>query len=352
MKKNIRNLLEMFSVLMVILVLYGCSNIPVASSMIPPDPTGTTKPALDGYTTENIFVSIDKMPVLVPIAISDSVNVRISLPNVENLAAANIRIFEDNKEQGFALHKESEERNKLDIAIILDVTGSMSDAITGAKDSIINFAEALKESGLDVRLGIVPYDDYVNPPSDISVDPPYLNLSEPTDAKTYVGTLYVVSGGGGDTPENLYDGIMFAATAMNWRPYAQRSMIVITDAQSHYKDDGTDFTHFTKSEMLPGLVGYFTIHGAFVPTWYYNISQTDFSAPEDPREICQKTGGIMKYTDSSGSVDLSGLGIVEYVTSSWIAAFESDSPEATHTIEVFYTTDSAKKYAKLQNVSY
>jgi len=348
-KKNIRNLLEMFSVLIVILVLYGCSNIPVASSMIPPDPTGTTKPALGDYTTDNIFVSIDKMPTLVPIAIPDSVNLRISLPNVENLEAADIRIFEDNKEQGFALHKESEQRNKLDIAIILDVTASMSDAIDGAKNSIIEFAEALEASGLDVRLGVVPYDDYVNPPSDISVDSPYLNLSEPTDVEVYVDTLY--AGDGGDFPENLYDGIMFAATAMNWRPYAQRSMIVITDASSHYEGDGTSFTHFTKSEMLSELVGYFTIHGAFVPG-YYISSATDFSAPEDPREICQKTGGIIKYTDSSGNVDLSDLGIVEYVTSSWIAAFESDSPEATHTIEVFYTTDSAKKYAKLQNVPY
>ncbi len=350
MKKNIRRSLEMFSVLIVILVLYGCSNIPVVSSMIPPDPTGTTKPTVDDYATDNIFVSIDKMPTLVPIAISDSVNVRISLPNVENLEAANIRIFEDNKEQGFVLRKESEERNKLDIAIILDVTGSMANAITGAKNSIIAFAEALEESGLDVRLGVVPYDDYVNPPSDIDVASPYLNLSEPDDVETYVNTLY--AGNGGDTPENLYDGIMFAATAMNWRPYAQRSMIVITDAPSHYEGDGYSFTHFTKSEMLSELVGYVTVHGAFAPGYYYVSSATDFSAPGDPREICQRTSGIIKYTDSYGNVDLTDLGIVEYVTSSWIAAFESDSPEATHTIEVFYATDSTKRYAKFQNVSY
>lgn len=349
MRKKPRNLLAVISIAIVILFLYGCSNIPTAPKAIPPDPVGTTKPNSDDYTTEGIFASIDRMPTLVPIAVPDGVNVRISLPDITSLSPNNVRIFEDNKEQGFTLRKESEERNKLDIAIILDVTGSMDDAIDGAKESILNFAEALEESGLDVRLGIVPYDDYVNPPSDIDVDPPYINLSKPADVEAYVKTLY--AGYGGDAPENLYDGIMFAATAMNWRPYAQRSMIVITDASSHYKDDGTYYSHFTKSDLLSNLVGYFTVHGAFVPR-YYDSSTTDFSAPGDPREICQKTGGIIKYTDSSGNVNLTDLGIVEYVASSWIATFESDSPEATHTIEVFYTTDSAKKYAKLQNVSY
>ncbi|MGB4262430.1 MAG: vWA domain-containing protein [Fervidobacterium sp.] len=349
MKKYLKNLIVVFLVLTAILILYSCSNIPVAPKIIPPDPVGTVKPSTNGYSMQNIFLSIDKMPTLLPIAVPDNVNVRISLSGVENLSENDIRIFEDDKEQGFVLYKESETRSKIDIAIVLDVTGSMGYAISGAKNSIIEFADALINAGLDVQLGIVPYDDFVNPPKDIQVTPAFLNLKSPTDAKLYVELLY--AGYGGDTPENLYDAIMFAATAMDWRPSAQRSMIVITDAQSHYKGDGTAFTHFTKSDMLPKLVGYFTIHGAFVPA-YYRSTTTDFSAPEDPREICQKTGGIIKYTDSSGNVDLTNLGIVEYVTSSWIAAFESDSPIPKHKIEVFYTKGTDKRYSKLQDTAY
>lgn len=334
----------------VIFILYGCSNIPTAPSAIPKDPTGTTKPNTSLYSTDNIYASIDRIPALLPIAIPEYVKVRLSLPGVTEITPSNLRVFEDNKEQGFALYKESTTRNKLDIAIIFDVTGSMERSIDGAKNSIIAFADTLKNSGIDVRIAIIPYDDHVNPPKDINVDPPYLNLSTPDDAKEYVSKLS--AGYGGDWWENLYDAIMFAATGVDWRPGSQRSMIIITDAPAHYKDDGTNFAHFTKAEMLPKLVGYFTIHGAFVPKDLYNSPSGDFSAPEDPRELCQKTGGIIKYTDSAGNVDLSDLGIIEYVTSSWIIAFESDSSLQTHTIEIFYEKSSTKKYIKMENVVY
>ncbi|MGQ9856228.1 MAG: VWA domain-containing protein [Fervidobacterium sp.] len=332
------------------LLVYSCSEIPVAPRVIPKDPVGTTKPSTSGYSTIDIFGTVDKMPSLVPIAVPDTVNIRISLPGVENLPDNTIRVFEDNKEQGFVLFKESAIRNKLDIAIILDVTGSMGYAIDGAKNSIIDFATNLEESGMDVRIGVIPFDDYVNPPSDIEVEPPYLELSSPADARDYVGELY--AGYGGDAPENPYDAIMFAATALEWRPSAQRVMIVITDAPGHYEGDGYDFAHFTKAEILPSLVGFFTIHGAFVPGWYYFDWQTDFSASGDVRELCQKTGGVIKYTDSAGNVDLNQLGIVEYVESSWIVSFESDSPAATHTIEVFYTTSTDKRYLKIEGATY
>jgi hypothetical protein len=345
-----RMLISILSFLFVLVFLFSCSEIPQAPKVIPPDPTGTTKPLISEYAAANIYGSVDKQPTLVPIAVPDPVRVRISLPGVENLQPSELRVFEDNREQGFVLYKESSVKNKLDIAIILDVTGSMWNAIEGAKNSIISFANSLASSGLDVKIGVVPFDDYVNPPSDIDVKPGFLNLTSPASAQEYVASLY--AGYGGDDPENPYDAIMFAATALEWRPGAQRIMIVITDAPAHYKGDGTPFAHFTKNEMLSTLVGYFVIHGAFVPGWYYSESDTDFSDPGDVRELCQKTGGVIKYTDTSGNVDLMGLGIVEYVTSSWIVTFESDSPASTHTVEIFYAKGSDKRYLKLQDVTY
>ncbi len=345
-----RMLISVLSFVFVLVFLFSCSEIPQAPKVITPDPTGTTKPSVSEYLASDIYGSVDKQPTLVPIAVPDPVRVKISLPGVEDLLPSELRVFEDNREQGFVLYKESSVRNKLDIAIILDVTGSMGPAINGAKNSIISFADSLADSKLDARIAVIPFDDYVNPPSDIDVDPGFLNLTSPASAQEYVASLY--AGYGGDWPENPYDAIMFAATALDWRPGAQRVMIIITDATAHYKGDGTDFAHFTKAEMLPALVGFFTIHGAFIPGVSYFSYQTDFSAPDDVRELCQKTGGIIKYTDSSGNVDLTDLGIVEYVTSSWIVTFESDSPAATHTVEIFYTKGSDKRYLKLQDVTY
>lgn len=344
-----RMLISALSFVFVLVFLFSCSEIPQAPKVIPPDPAGTTKPSVSEYEASDIYGSVDKQPTLVPIAVPDSVRVRISLPGVENLLPSELRVFEDNKEQGFVLYKESSVKNKLDIAIILDVTGSMDPVIEGAKNSIISFANSLADSGLDARIGVIPFDDYVNPPSDIDVSPGFLNLTTPASAQEYIGALY--AGYGGDWAENPYDAIMFAATALEWRSGTQRTMIVITDAPAHYKGDGTSFAHFTKAEMLPKLVGYFVIHGAFIPG-YYSESTTDFSDPGDVRELCQETGGVIKYTDTYGNVDLTSLGIVEYVTSSWIVTFESDSPASTHTIEIFYTKGSDKRYLKLQDVTY
>ena len=335
----------------VIALLYSCSDIPMAPKAIPKDPSGTTKPSPTFYSASNIYGSIDKQPSLVPIAVPDAIRLRISLPGVEAFSPSNLRIFENNKEQGFLLYKESETRNKIDIAIILDVTGSMSGAIEGAKNSIIDFADSLMNSGMDAKIGVIPFDDFVNPPSGITVNGSFLNLTSPEEAQEYVATLY--AWGGGDWYENDYDAIMFAATALEWRPGAQRVMIVITDAPAHYKSDYSGFAHFDKSEMLPVLMGYYTIHEAIVPDYsYYDPADTDFSDLGDLRELCQKTGGVIRYTDSAGNVNLNDLGIVEYVSSSWIATFESDSPAATHTIEVFFEKDSVKRYLKIESISY
>lgn len=344
-----RNILITISTIVVLfLFLYGCSDIPRVPLTIPPDPTGTTKPSTSGYSTDNISGVIDKGGFLVPITVPDFNKVRLTLPGVDDATAEHFRIFEDNKEQGFLLYKESTARKKIDIAVVIDVTGSMANSITGVKNSVISFANTLKSSGMDVRIAVVPFDDYV-PSNDKKYDPRFLNLSDPETAKDYVGKLSAY--GGSDTPENPYDAIMFAARQISWRTGSQRHIILITDAPAHYSGDGSSISTWKKETMLPHLIGYFVVHGAFVPGWY-NSGATSFSDARDPREVCQQTGGLIKYTDSYGNVNLNELGIVEYVASSWIIVFESDSPTATHTIEVFFTKGTDKRYLKLENVSY
>uniref|UniRef100_A0A7C4W0M1 VWA domain-containing protein n=1 Tax=Fervidobacterium thailandense TaxID=1008305 RepID=A0A7C4W0M1_9BACT len=336
------------TIVVVFLFLYGCSDIPRVPLTIPPDPTGTTKPNISGYSTHNISGVVDKGGFLVPITLHDFNKVRLTLPDVDNARAEDFRVFEDNKEQGFLLYKESTARKKIDIAVVIDVTGSMANSINGVKNSVIGFANALKSSGMDVRIAVVPFDDYV-PSSDKKYDPRFLNLSGPETAKDYVGKL--IASGGSDAPENPYDAIMFAARQISWRTGSQRHIILITDAPAHYSGDGSSVSTWKKETILPHLIGYFTVHGAFVPGWY-NLGATNFFDARDPREVCQRTGGLIKYTDSYGNVDLNELGIAEYVTSSWIIVFESDSPAATHTIEVFFAKGTDKRYLKLENVAY
>lgn len=337
-----------------LIILFSCTNIPTLPQIIPADPEGVTKPDPSLYNDLQVYISSDKTPFLVPISIPDYVRVKISVPEISNLTEENLKVFEDGKAQGFLVFKESETRSNIDIMIVLDTTSSMKDAIGGVKSSIKNFIDTLKASGLDVRVGIVPYDDAA-PAKDLTITKPWQDLTDLNTAKNFVDELD--ENGGRDLPENPYAGIMYAWNNASWRPSSQKIIILITDASAHYKSeeypgDAAGETLYDKDEVISAIQGYVTVHGAFVPSWYYSESTTDYTSPDDPREIVQKTGGIIKYTDSSGIVDLTTLGILEYVQSSWIIAFESDSPSATHTIEVFIEKDARKGYGILEDISY
>ncbi len=229
----------------------------------------------------------------------------------------------------------------------------MYNAINGFKNSIVNFADMLSESGMDVRVAIITFVDYVNPPSDTipELEPPYLNFTTPSNAKEYVeNNLYASVGG--DEPENPYDAIHLAAEELTWRSDAQKFMILITDAPAHYPDDNSGYAHYSKNDLKPLLKGYFTLHSILVPSWWYSSSTSDFSSPDDVRELSTTTGRLIQYTDYYGNVDLSALGMIEYIESSWIVAFESSSSAEEHTIEVFFEKGEIKRYLKLENVKY
>ncbi|QTA37998.1 VWA domain-containing protein [Thermosipho ferrireducens] len=345
------------SIAIVVFLLFSCTNIPTLPKIIPPDPTGVVKPDPANFAGLEIYLSTDKMPFLVPLAVPDYIRIRISVPELTELTEDDILLFEDNKAQGFVLFKESERRSAVDIIIVIDTTGSMYNAIEGVKASIIAFIDSIKGEGLDARVGIIPFDDAA-PARDIYIDGVsrvWQDLTDPDTAKTFADKLY--ADGGGDWPENPYAALMYAWENASWRTGAQRILILITDATAHYASEpdpgdayGEDL--YDKEDVIDTIRGYGTVHGAFVPKWPYSDTNTDFSAPDDPREIVVETGGILQYTDSIGNVDLTALGIAEYIASSWIVAFESDSPAATHTIEVFIEQDLQKGYAKLENVNY
>ncbi|WP_126992837.1 VWA domain-containing protein [Thermosipho globiformans] len=338
-----------------LIILFSCTNIPTLPQIIPADPEGVTKPDPALYNDLQVYISSDKNPFLVPLSIPDYVRVKISVPELSNLTEENLKVFEDGKAQGFLVFKESETRSNVDIMIVLDTTGSMGPAIEGVKSSIKNFIDTLEASGLNVKVGIVPYDDAA-PAKDITLTKPWQDLTDLNTARNFVDEIPNDGAGGDDLPENPYAGIMYAWNNASWRSSSQKIIILITDASAHYKSEinpgnAAGETLYDKNEVISAIQGYVTVHGAFVPVWY-SESTTDYTSPDDPREIVQKTGGIIKYTDSSGNVDLTSLGILEYVQSSWIIAFESDSPSATHTIEVFIEKDGRKGYSKLEDISY
>jgi len=125
----------------------------------------------------------------------------------------------------------------LDLAFVLDVTGSMSGEIREVKERVRQIADSLAEArpGARVRIGLVVYrdrgDDFVTRSSPLSAD---------------VGLAFeflersVAAGGGGDGPEDVLSGLAEGLFGMDWDPAAttDRQLFLIGDAPPHldYED--------------------------------------------------------------------------------------------------------------------
>ena len=331
------------AILLIVVVISSCQDIPTMSGSVLSDPKGVVEPTSWGDEVD-MSISIDKaVSSIIPIAIPDTIKIKLTFLGYDasNVTNDNFMVFEDSKAQGFSLYRVSETVKSVDIMIIMDVTGSMGNEIEGLKKSLNNFIDYLDKSGFDVRVGLVPFGDYApaskTTTDQISFKPPWLDLTNLASANEYVKKL--TTGYGGDTPENSFGAIMYAWNNASWRSGAQRILILLTDAPSHYKGDGsyTDFEpQYTKDEVLKALEGYATLYMVASTGDYYSEGETDFSAKDDPREIADKTGGFVIYQSGYEEVDLTKIGIAESIKSTFIIEFQSDSPEKEHRISVYY----------------
>jgi len=115
----------------------------------------------------------------------------------------------------------------LDIVFVFDDTGSMGEEIDGLQNSIVEFTNAVEDSGADTRYSLVSFKDAPE------VDQPYTDdVSELQDA---VNGL--TASGGGAIPEDSY-GALVNASERDHRSDAAVAFIHITDA-SGLTDGGT-----------------------------------------------------------------------------------------------------------------
>jgi len=116
----------------------------------------------------------------------------------------------------------------MDVALVIDTTGSMGDEmayIQAELDSIV--ARLKRDAGnLDLRIGVILYrdegDDYVVRSTSLTGD---------------IGSIRTMlaaqdANGGGDTPEAV-DQAMIAAGKLQWRPDAAKALLLVADAPPH-----------------------------------------------------------------------------------------------------------------------
>ena len=159
-------------------------------------------------------------------------SVRLS---VQGASARNIAVSEHPGSQRHAVTvpTPSWRVNKFDLLLAIDTTGSMGDEMAYLKSELRTILADLKRThpGLDIRLGLVAYKDL----GDVYVTRtfPFTNRLETMEAHLTAQH----AGGGGDYPEAM-DLALARAVALDWRPDAVKSLLLVADAPPHDRNIG------------------------------------------------------------------------------------------------------------------
>ena len=133
----------------------------------------------------------------------------------------------------FTLAGRAERVRKLDLALVVDVTGSMSDELRFLQAELTSIVDALnrRHRNLDIRVGFTFYRDQ----GDQFVTRTFPLSSNTTAAKGHIAQQS--ANGGGDYPEAMQDALIRAA-GQPWRDDAVKSLLLVADAPPHDQDVG------------------------------------------------------------------------------------------------------------------
>jgi len=121
----------------------------------------------------------------------------------------------------------------LDVAFIVDTTGSMGPFIDSARQHMVAMLERLtcgSTTPIDLRTGVVEYRDH--PPQEMSFVTREYEFSNELD-KVQKVIAELNADGGGDVPEAVLDGLHSSSRKLEWRPHSRRMAVLIGDAPPH-----------------------------------------------------------------------------------------------------------------------
>jgi hypothetical protein len=134
----------------------------------------------------------------------------------------------------------------LDVAFVIDATGSMQKWIDGVKQAVGRIAATvgrIPELAGRVRFALVcfrdsPADylptDHFPPPGTDFVAKTFCTLAQGSDHARFLEALgRVVAEGGGQQPERVLDGVKLAVAGLDWGRISYRQVILIGNASTH-----------------------------------------------------------------------------------------------------------------------
>lgn len=121
---------------------------------------------------------------------------------------------------------------RLEVAFVVDTTGSMKDDINAVRDSLFDIVDDIvkKTSELEIRFAIVSYRDH--PPEDRTYVTDVFDFTDNVkDIHRRIGRLNPSEGG--DTPEAVADGLADARRQLSWTRDAYKILLLVGDAPPH-----------------------------------------------------------------------------------------------------------------------
>ncbi|MCA9629690.1 MAG: VWA domain-containing protein, partial [Myxococcales bacterium] len=173
----------------------------------------------------------------------------------------------------------------IDIAFVLDSTGSMSEEIASVKETIRAVAKQLDTGNVNVRIGMVDFkdrtDNYVTKVRRFT-----------TDLGSFAQSVESVqASGGGDTPESVNEGLRVALSQLDWSDQSVgRFAFLIGDAPPHLDYQDTSYSQSMKRANHSGIQ-VFTIAASGMD----GLGQAVW------RQIAQYTGGTNMFVLRGGA---------------------------------------------------
>lgn len=277
--------------------------------------------------TENVKMAFVNIAPIVNPQTGEFLDQLVPLKEVAGVPEGNIVVREDGlKKNLVCIPLTTAIYAELDLVFILDVTGSMGSSISKVKNSVLDLANFLAAAGLDVRFGVVPYDDYA-PAQPVSGA---FELTHDLEGLTsYVGSLN--ASGGGDGPENALDAITHAVTTFDWRPGAQKAMLLATDAAMHATGDGSSFTTQSLQNVLDLLQDGYVVH-----TVSNSLNNEPFVSGKfpNPRLLSCVTGGTAANLSNFNQGDIKLSTFAQALSHSFHCIFVTDDPKGEHDLQV------------------
>ncbi len=137
-------------------------------------------------------------------------------------------------------------KRQVDLAFVLDTTGSMAEEIEAVKQTIKAVSDQMPAQ-VDVRIGLVEYKDR----SDCLLTRTFPFSS---DLRGFANSVRNISAsGGGDMPEDMHKGLDAALDKLSWRGEATRMVVVIADAPPQFYAQSNDYANSAKRAAARGI---------------------------------------------------------------------------------------------------